>query len=65
MKEATGELSMTTITIIAVIAIAGVIAFVIPLVRDFINESWDNLSKVDPTKKTTTYVEVIDGNVEM
>lgn len=44
MKEATGELSMTTITIIAVIAIAGIVAFLAPLVKDFINDSWTNLS---------------------
>lgn len=47
MKEATGELSMTTITIIAVIAIAGIVAFVAPMVKDFINNSWSNLSKTN------------------
>ena len=45
MKEATGELSMTTITIIAVIAIAGLVAFISPLVRNFINDSWTNMSQ--------------------
>ena len=47
MKEATGELSMTTITIIAVIAIAGIVAFVAPMVKDFINNSWSNLSRTN------------------
>ena len=60
MKEATGELSMTTITIIAVIAIAGIVAFLAPMVKDFINNSWNNLSKTD-----TSYVEVVTGEVEM
>ena len=64
MKEATGELSMTTITIIAVIAIAGVVTLLLPLVKDFINDSWDNLSSKDP-EDYATYVEVVDGNVEM
>lgn len=45
MKEATGELSMTTITIIAIIAIAGIVAFLTPLVRDFIEEQWTGLSE--------------------
>lgn len=44
MKEATGELSMTTITIIAIIAIAGIVAFLSPLVKDFIEEQWNRLS---------------------
>ena len=44
MKEATGELSMTVITIIAIVAIAGIITFLVPLVRNYINNSWTNLS---------------------
>ena len=47
MKEATGELSMTTITIISVIAIAGIVAFVAPMVKNYINNSWSNLSNKD------------------
>ena len=61
MKEATGELSMTTITIIAVIAIAGVMAFVIPLVKDFINNSWRNMSGTS----ISTYVEVVENTFDM
>lgn len=60
MKEATGELSMTTITIIAIIAIAGIVAFLAPMVKNYINESWNNLSKT-----STGYVEVIDENIAM
>lgn len=60
MKEATGELSMTTITIIAIIAIAGIVAFLTPMVKNYINASWNNLSKT-----STGYVEVIDENVAM
>lgn len=60
MKEATGELSMTTITIIAIIAIAGIIAFLAPFVKNFINDSWNKLS----TNKVG-YVEVVEENVNM
>lgn len=60
MKEATGELSMTTITIIAVIAIAGIVSLLAPMVKNFINDSWSNLSDTP-----TSYVEVVDGVVEM
>ena len=60
MKEATGELSMTTITIIAIIAIAGIVAFLTPMVKNYINQSWNNLSKT-----STGYIEVIDENVAM
>lgn len=44
MKEATGELSMTVVTIIAIVAIAAIIGFLAPLVKNYINESWTNLS---------------------
>ena len=48
MKEATGELSMTTITIIAIIAIAAIVTFLAPMVKNFINDSWKNLSETTP-----------------
>lgn len=56
MKEATGELSMTVITIIAIVAIAGIITFLVPFIRNYINDSWNNLS----TTKAA-YVEIIDS----
>lgn len=49
VKEATGELSMTTITIIAVIAIAGIVTMVAPMVKNFINQSWNNLAHTSPS----------------
>lgn len=60
MKEATGELSMTTITIIAIIAIATIVSFLAPMVKKFINDSWNNLSNTP-----ISYVEVIEENVNM
>lgn len=60
MKEATGELSMTTITIIAIIAIAGIVAFLAPMVKNYINDSWNNLSKTN-----TSYIEIVQEDVSM
>lgn len=40
MKEATGEFSMTVVTIVAIVAIAGVIAWLMPSLREYINETW-------------------------
>lgn len=44
MKEATGELSMTVVTIVAIVAIAGVIAWLMPSIRQYINNTWQNTS---------------------
>lgn len=63
MKEATGELSMTTITIIAVIAIAGVVALLAPMVKNFIEKSWNNLAGTNLNR--VAYVEVVDTGVNM
>lgn len=60
MKEATGELSMTTITIIAIIAIAGILTFLAPMISDFVNKSWRNLSN-----QKYTYVNVVCDDVAM
>ena len=40
MKEASGELSMTLVTIIAVAAIAGAISIFWPTIRDTIKAKW-------------------------
>ena len=48
MKESTGELSMVVVTILAIILIAGVVYFLVPLAQDYISETWDDL--------TTTYI---------
>lgn len=42
MKEATGEFSMTVVTIVAVVAIAGVIAFLMPSLQEFINGTFQD-----------------------
>lgn len=45
MKEASGELSMTVITIIAVSLILGLIYFMWPKLRNSINDSFDTAAK--------------------
>jgi len=43
MKEATGELNMTVITIVAIAAIAGLFALLWPGIRDKINNQWNTV----------------------
>ena len=43
MKEATGELSMTVITIMAIILIAGILSFLVPMAADYVNNTWKEL----------------------
>lgn len=45
MKEATGELNMTVITIIAVSVIAGIMALMWPTITDTIKSSWGSTGK--------------------
>ena len=40
MKEASGELNMTLITIVAIALIAGLFAILYPRIRDAIAEKW-------------------------
>ena len=41
MKEASGELNMTLVTIIAVAAIAGIFTLLLPMIRNSINNKWN------------------------
>ena len=45
MKESTGELSMVVVTILAIILIAGVVRFLVPLAQNYITKQWGNLTK--------------------
>ena len=49
MKEASGELSMTLVTIIAVAAIVGIIALLMPTIQGWINDKWSDVDK-NPTE---------------
>lgn len=44
MKESSGELSMVIVTILAIILIAGVVRFIVPLAQDYIAEQWTNIT---------------------
>ena len=44
MKESTGELSMVVVTILAIILIAGVVTFLVPLAQNYIQNQWGNLT---------------------
>jgi Tfp pilus assembly protein PilE len=49
MKEASGELSMTVVTIIAVVAILAIVSsFLLPSIKNYISDTWTNM-----TDKTT------------
>lgn len=52
MKESTGELSMTVITIMAIILIAGILAFLVPMAANYVNNTWSDL--VNNKSQTTT-----------
>ena len=43
MKEASGELNMTVITIVAIAAIAGLFALLWPNIKNSITNQWDNV----------------------
>ena len=48
MKEASGELSMTLVTIIAVAAIVGIIAIFMPQIREWIQNRWGQVDQDIP-----------------
>ena len=48
MKEATGELSMTVITIIAVVAIAGIVALAKDPITNWINNTFNGMTGTTP-----------------
>ncbi len=43
MKEATGETSMTVITIAAVAVIGGILVMLWPSIKAYINSAWGNV----------------------
>lgn len=55
MKEASGEASMTFITIAAIALIAGFLAWLWPVIRDKIGEKWDAVNEPTPTAPNGIY----------
>lgn len=43
MKEATGELSMTVIVIVGAIAIVGVVTWLTPRIKNYVEQSWGHV----------------------
>ena len=41
MKEATGEVSMTVVTLVAIAVIGAILAFMWPTIKNRINDLWD------------------------
>ena len=54
MKEASGELNLTLITIVAIAAIAGLFAFLWPSIKNTINNKWG---------ETASSMSNVNGNV--
>ncbi len=46
MKEATGEVSMTMVTIVAIAVIGGIVALLWPKITNWISNSFDNAGAV-------------------
>lgn len=44
MKEATGELSMVVVTILAIALIAGVVKFLVPLAQNYVGDKWKSIT---------------------
>jgi len=57
MKEATGELNLTIITVLALGAVLAFFWFLWPQIKEKISADWDN--PVDPT----AYVEIIETDL--
>ena len=53
MKEASGELNMTLITIVAIAALAAIMAFFWPSIKETINNKWTD------TKGSTNQIGMI------
>ena len=67
MKAATGELNLTVITVVAIVAVMGIFYLLFPKIQEMINNQWDALGNRDESIKgtqnaggTTNYI-VIDG----
>lgn len=52
MKESTGELSMVVVTLLAIAGIALAVRTLVPMMKEYIYEKWD---EVKEAPKTTTY----------
>ena len=56
MKDATGELNLTVITLVAIAAVIGFFWLLWPTIQDSINSQWDEIST---GKKTGAHATII------
>ena len=52
MKETTGEVSMTVVTLVAIALIGGLVAFMWPNIKGYINSMWQSSAGSCPTGTT-------------
>jgi H+/Cl- antiporter ClcA len=52
MKEATGELNMTLVTIIAIAAVLGFVTFFLPGILDSVGQKWNDAEETQCTVGT-------------
>lgn len=62
MKEATGEVSMTVIVIVAVAVIGGILAVMWPTISKTIQNSWGSTGKTACESGGCNWVENADGS---
>ena len=61
MKEATGELNMTLVTVIAVAAILAFVTFFVPQILNSIKNKWNNDKEIGEDGNIS-YVEYYDSS---
>ena len=65
MKEATGELNMTLVTIIAIAAVLGFVTFFLPNILNSVGDKWNDAEgtecHVDANGKTVCNGASVDG----
>ena len=47
MKEATGEFSMTVVTILAILVLAGLVAWLSPKIAEYVQDMWTATSDTE------------------
>ena len=60
MKAATGELNLTVITVVAIVAVMGIFYMLFPKIKEMIDNQWDALD--DPSSAKDETDKIIDDN---
>ena len=51
MKDATGELGMTVVVILAIIAVIGILSWLAPRMQEYVETKWGQMENTDPLNK--------------